>query len=72
VASTFQNWWAGLDVHERQLVKRCLPGDVTVAGLDDRSRRRLRGLTKRGFVVEQDGRFLIEGETWRGFVANAE
>lgn len=72
VASTFQSWWVGLDEHERQHVRRCLPGEVTVAQLDDRSRRRLRGLKERGFVVEQDGRFLVEGETWRGFVANAE
>jgi len=71
VASTFQTWWAGLDVHEAQLVKRCLPGDVTVAGLDDRSRRRLRGLRERGLVSEQDGHFHIEGATWRGFVADA-
>jgi len=53
-------------------MKRCLSGDVTVTALDDKSRRRLRGLTKRGFVVEQDGRFVVEGETWRGFVADAE
>jgi hypothetical protein len=71
VASTFASWWASLDVHEAQLVKRCLPGDVTVAGLDDRSRRRLRGLRERGLVAEQDGRFLVEGATWRGFVADA-
>jgi nucleoside phosphorylase len=72
VTSTFHIWWTGLDVHERQLVKRCLPGDVAVVELDDRSRRRLRGLKERGLVAEQDGRFLIEGEIWRGFVADAE
>jgi hypothetical protein len=72
MASTFQSWWIGLDVHERQLVQRCLPGDVTVAELDARSRRRLRGLKERGFVAELDGRFVVEGETWRGFVADAE
>jgi nucleoside phosphorylase len=72
VASTFQSWWTSLDVNEKQLVKRCLPGDVTVAGLDDRSRRRLRGLKERGLVAEHDGHFFVEGRTWRGFVADAE
>jgi len=72
VAPTFQSWWTSLDVHERQLVKRCLSGGVTVAGLDNKSRRRLRGLKERGLVVEQEGRFLVEGETWRGFVTDAE
>jgi nucleoside phosphorylase len=33
VAPTFQSWWDGLDMHEKQLVKRCLLGDMTVAGL---------------------------------------
>jgi hypothetical protein len=46
VTSTFQTWWASLDVHERQLVKRCLQGGVTVAELDARSRR-LAGLQRR-------------------------
>ncbi len=72
VASTFQSWWAGLEAHERQLVKQCLRGDVIVAELDPRSRRRLRGVKERGLVAEQDGRFIVEGETWRGFVADAE
>jgi nucleoside phosphorylase len=72
VTSTFQSWWAGLDVHDRQLVKRCLSEHVMVAGLDARSRRRLRGAKERGFVAEESGRFLVEGETWRGFVADAE
>lgn len=72
VAPIFQSWWAGLDVHQRQLVKRCLSGDVAVDELEDRSRRRLRGLTERGLVAERAGRFVVDGEAWRGFVADAE
>jgi nucleoside phosphorylase len=72
VTSTFQSWWTGLDVHERQLVKQCLAGEVAVAGLDAKARRRLRGLKERGLVAEQEGRFVVEGETWRGFVADAQ
>jgi hypothetical protein len=72
VTSTFQSWWASLDVHERQLLKRCLSEDVMVAGLDTKSRRRLRCVKERGFVAEEAGRFLVEGETWRSFVADAE
>jgi hypothetical protein len=72
VASTFQTWWTNLDVHERQLVKRCIAADVTVTKMDTKSRRRLRGLKERGLVAEQDGHFLIKGETWRSFVADAE
>lgn len=72
VAAIFQGWWAELDAHQRQLVKRCLPGALAVAELDDRSRRRLRGLAERGLVVERNARFAIDGETWRGFVADAE
>ncbi len=72
VESTFQTWWTRLDTHEKQLLKRCLPGDVIVTELDDRSRRRIRGLKERGLIVEQDGRFIVEGETWRGFVADAD
>lgn len=71
VAPIFQGWWAGLDAHQRQLVKQCLPGELTVAELDDRSRRRLRGLAERGLVAERDARFVVDGETWRGFVADA-
>lgn len=71
VAATFQSWWARLDEHERQLMRRCLAGDVIVAELDARSRRRLRGLKERGLVSELDGRFVVEGDTWRGFVADA-
>jgi hypothetical protein len=29
-------------------------------------------LKERGLVAEHDGRFFIEGETWRGFVVDAE
>jgi nucleoside phosphorylase len=72
VVSTFRSWWAGMDVHERQLAKRCLLGHVRVVGLDSTSRRRLRGLRERGLVAEQEGRFLIEGEAWRSFVADAD
>ncbi len=72
VTSTFQTWWASLDVHERQLMKQCLQDGVTVAELDARSRRRLRGVKERGLVAEHDGRFLVEGETWRGFVVDAK
>jgi nucleoside phosphorylase len=72
VAATFQSWWASLTVHERQLVKRCRSEDVTVKELDDRSRRRLRGLRDRGLVAEHDGRFRVEGAAWSGFVADAE
>jgi hypothetical protein len=72
VMPTFQIWWAGIDARDRQLVKRCLSGDVTVASLDDKSRRRLRTLKKRGLLLEQDGRFIVEGDTWRSFVADAD
>jgi hypothetical protein len=59
-------------VHEKQLVKRCLPDGVAVAGLENKPRRQLRALRERGLVAEQDGRFIVEGQTWRGFVADAE
>jgi len=72
VISTFQNWWNDLDIYDKQLVKRCLPGNVTVTKLDDRSRRRLMSLKERGLVARQDGHFIIEGEIWRGFVTDAE
>ncbi|HEX7843352.1 MAG TPA: AAA family ATPase [Kofleriaceae bacterium] len=58
VASTFQSWWAGLDPQERQLMKRCLAGDVIVAGLDrraSRSRADLARLLRR--IAETLGRF---------------
>jgi nucleoside phosphorylase len=72
VTSIFQSWWAGVDAQDRQLVKRCLLDGVAVASLDDRSRRKLRGLKERGMVAEHDGRFMIEGAAWREFVANAD
>jgi hypothetical protein len=70
MASTFHVWWSGLDPHEQQLVKRCAAGAVIVGELDDRSRRRLRGLHDRGLVTERGGRMFLEGETWRSFVAD--
>jgi hypothetical protein len=71
MASTFRSWWDGVDAYDKQLVKRCLAGPVVVAELDARSRRRLRGMKDRGLVAEHDGRIFVEGESWRGFVADA-
>lgn len=72
IASTFQNWWSGLKPYERQLVKRCLAGDVTRDALDNGARRALRGVVERGFVTEQGDRFVVEGQAWRSFAADAE
>jgi hypothetical protein len=74
VASTFQSWWTSLGVHERQLMKRCLHGNNTVTGLDSGSRQQLRRVAQRGLITEEKdgGRFLVEGQAWRSFVAHAE
>jgi hypothetical protein len=29
-------------------------------------------LSERGLVAERAGRFVVDGEAWRGFVADAE
>jgi nucleoside phosphorylase len=67
----FERWWGGLEVLDRQLLKGCLAGEVRVEGLENKARRRLRRLVERGFSVEREGRFLVEGEAWRGFVGDA-
>lgn len=68
----FRRWWGGLGVEDKQLMKRCLDGGVQVDALEKRLRQRLRNLVKRGLLAEREGRFVVEGEAWKGFVADAE
>jgi nucleoside phosphorylase len=68
--TVFRRWWRGRDVEERQLLKRCLGERVKVAGLDDRRRRRLRELVKRGVLTERREEFVVEGAAWREFVGD--
>src|SRR5262249_11445405 len=55
---------------ERQLWKGWLGGDVAGEGVDAPTRGKLRGLVKRGLLVEveKEQRFVVEGVAWREFV----
>jgi nucleoside phosphorylase len=71
VEPTFRWWWDGLDVQGKQMVRACLETPVKVGELERNMRRRLRSLVERGFITEREGRFVVEGEAWRGFVSDA-
>ena len=64
----YDSWWRSAEEQEKRLLGACVEG-VTLAGLADLDRRRLRRLVDRGLAEEEEGRFTLPGAAWRDFVA---
>ena len=59
-------WWSRSE-HERALLVR-ICGGVSIDDLTSRQRSAAAKLRLRGLVVEQDGRFTLNGLVWEGYV----
>ncbi|MEM9460159.1 MAG: AAA family ATPase [Myxococcota bacterium] len=68
MAQVFASWWRGLVAPERSLMLQCQRSAVTVAALDDRSRRRALRLLDRGLLQDHEERLRVRGAAWRRFI----
>jgi nucleoside phosphorylase len=67
----FASWWKGLPPEDRAVLKQCAAGEMSTDGGVD-VRRRLRGLSDRGFLVKHESRYrLAPGAAWQEFVLHA-
>lgn len=64
-----EQWWAGLGVEEREVLKRAVAEGIDMGKMGDAERRTAEGMARNGFLIEAEkGKMMLGGRAWREFV----